>query len=161
MVQGARFSAQIMLDHLGPDLIAQVFPAKLSRRIEKLSRPTRLNDLLTRTGAMLMDSSPVLRDLIIRHMIANGDGLVDVLADENAASEFVHQYLGTSWHPSGTCKMGSPNDPLAVTNSRGEVLGTRNLFVADASLMPRVTRTNTNIPTIMIAERIADLIQTC
>ena len=159
MVQGARFSAQIMFDHLGPELITQVFPAKLSRRIEKLSRPTRLNDLLTRTGAKLMDTSPVIRDLIVRHMIANGDGLADVLADDNAAGDFVHQYLGTSWHACGTCKMGSPNDPLAVTNSRGEVLGTRNLFVADASLMPRVTRTNTNIPTIMIAERIADLIQ--
>ena len=83
------------------------------------------------------------------------------LGTHNAAGDFVHQYLGTSWHACGTCKMGSPNDPLAVTNSRGEVLGTRNLFVADASLMPRVTRTNTNIPTIMIAERIADLIQSC
>ena len=105
-----------------------------------------------------MDTSPAMRDLIVRHMIANGDGLADVLADDNAAGDFVHQYLGTSWHPCGTCKMGSPNDPLAVTNSRGEVLGTRNLFVADASLMPRVTRTNTNIPTIIIAERFADLI---
>jgi len=39
------------------------------------------------------------------------------------------------------------------------VIGTRNLYVADASIMPRVTRTNTNLPSIMIGERVADLLQ--
>jgi 5-(hydroxymethyl)furfural/furfural oxidase len=159
MIQGARLSARIMFEHLGPDLIADVFPARLSRRIERLSRPTRLNDLLARTGALLMDTSPIIRNLIVRHVITNGEKLADILADEIAVTNFVHQYLGTSWHPCGTCRMGSPTDPAAVTDPRGAVLGTHNLFVADASLMPRVTRTNTNLPTIMMAERLSELIQ--
>ncbi len=52
--------------------------------------------------------------------------------------------------------MGDAADPRAVVDSDGKVIGTENLFVADASVMPKVSRTNTNIPTIMIAERIAE-----
>jgi 5-(hydroxymethyl)furfural/furfural oxidase len=54
--------------------------------------------------------------------------------------------------------MGARNDAGSVVDSSGAVIGTRNLFVADASIMPRITRTNTNLPTLMLAERLADLI---
>lgn len=159
LIQGARFSARLMFEHLGPDVIADVFPAKLSRRIERLSRPTRLNALLSSAGAILMDASPRLRSIIVKRIITNGEKLTEILDDDNAAAAFVRDYLGTSWHPSGTCRMGSPGDPLAVVDPRGAVIGTRNLFVADASIMPRITRTNTNLPTIMIAERLSKLLQ--
>jgi 5-(hydroxymethyl)furfural/furfural oxidase len=160
LVQGARFSARIMFEHLGPDFVADVFPARLSRRIERLSRPTGLNEQLARIGAVLMDSSPTIRKLIVRHIITNGENLANILADDNAAADFVHDYLGTSWHPCGTCRMGAPADPMAVVDPQGAVIGTRNLFIADASIMPRITRTNTNLPTIMIAERMSELAQT-
>ena len=159
MIQGARFSARIMVEHLGPEFVADVFPARLSRRIEGLSRPTRLNGALAGMGAMLMDASPYLRKLIVRHIITNGERLADILANDSAAADFVHDYLGTSWHPCGTCRMGSPADAAAVVDAGGAVIGASNLFVADASIMPRITRTNTNLPTIMIAERLSELLQ--
>ena len=53
--------------------------------------------------------------------------------------------------------MGDPADAQTVVDPRGNVVGIDNLFVADASVMPEVSRTNTNIPTIMIAERIAEM----
>jgi choline dehydrogenase len=63
-------------------------------------------------------------------------------------------------HLSGTCKMGSHWDRLAVVNPRLKVLGGINgLRVADASIMPRVTNTNTNGPSIMIGERAAQFIK--
>lgn len=159
LIQGARLSAQIMLDELGPHVISDVFPAKLSRRIELLSRPNRMNATLSAFGAALMDVSPSVRRLIVRHVITAGEDLAGVLADDSAAMQFVETFLGTSWHPCGTCRMGRPQDPDAVTDARGAVIGTTNLFVADASLMPRITRTNTNLPTIMIAERMAEFAQ--
>ena len=55
--------------------------------------------------------------------------------------------------------MGAADDPLAVTDGRGSVNGVEGLRVFDASLMPTIPRANTNTPTIMIAERIADLIK--
>jgi 5-(hydroxymethyl)furfural/furfural oxidase len=50
--------------------------------------------------------------------------------------------------------MGDPADPDAVVDPTGKVIGTDNLYVADASVMPRLPTANTNIPTIMIAEKI-------
>jgi choline dehydrogenase len=53
------------------------------------------------------------------------------------------------WHPVGTCAMGS------VTDARGRLVGVEGLVVADASLMPRTVRATTNLPTVVLAERIA------
>jgi choline dehydrogenase len=58
-------------------------------------------------------------------------------------------------HAVGTCRMGASNDPGAVVNSRGTVHRLAGVHVADASIMPTIPATNTNLPTIMLAERIA------
>jgi 5-(hydroxymethyl)furfural/furfural oxidase len=55
--------------------------------------------------------------------------------------------------------MGASDDPLAVTDARGAVYGVEGLHVCDASLMPSIPRANTNVPTIMIAERVADVLR--
>ena len=59
------------------------------------------------------------------------------------------------YHPVGTCKMGPESDPDAVVDARGKVYGVDNLYVADASIMPIVPRANTNLPALMVAERVA------
>ena len=58
-------------------------------------------------------------------------------------------------HPAGSCKMGPQYDPFAVVNSAGAVHGVDGLYVADASIMPTISRGNINIPTAMIGARIA------
>jgi choline dehydrogenase len=70
--------------------------------------------------------------------------------------EFVARNVGSYWHPVGTCAMGVHNE--AVVDPSLRVYGARNLRVADASVMPTITSGNTNAPTIVIAERAAQMI---
>jgi choline dehydrogenase len=60
------------------------------------------------------------------------------------------------YHPTSTCKMGPATDPSAVVDHRGRVHGMDGLYVADASIMPFVTRANTNIPTAVVGEKFAE-----
>ncbi len=72
---------------------------------------------------------------------------------------FIRAKMNTGYHPVGTCKMGAPTDMTAVVDPDCRVLGIEGLRVVDASVMPSIVSGNTNAPTIMIAERVADLIR--
>ena len=63
---------------------------------------------------------------------------------------------GHYYHPAGTCAMGLASDPLAVCDGQGRVHGLERVVVADCSLMPVVPRANTNVPAVVVGERIAD-----
>jgi choline dehydrogenase len=73
--------------------------------------------------------------------------------DDATASAYLRETAGTVFHPVGTCAMGS------VVDSELRVLGVQGVRVVDASIMPTIPRGNTNAPTIMVAEKAADLIR--
>ncbi|WP_300540829.1 GMC oxidoreductase, partial [uncultured Nocardioides sp.] len=77
--------------------------------------------------------------------------------DEASLQEFISRWTQTLYHPVGTCAMGTHDE--AVVDPELRVRGLEGLRVADASVMPRITRGNTNAPTIMIGEKAADLLR--
>ena len=82
----------------------------------------------------------------------------DVETDQEIM-DWVARDSETALHPSCTCAMGDASDPMAVVDDRLRVHGMEGLRVIDASVMPAVTSTNTNAPTIMIAEKGADILK--
>jgi len=80
---------------------------------------------------------------------------IDITDNETLAKE-AGKYASTIFHPVSTCRMG--NDEKAVVNDRLVAHGLENLRIVDASVMPHITSGNTNAPTIMIAEKAADMI---
>jgi choline dehydrogenase len=81
----------------------------------------------------------------------------DCVADDQIDA-FARERVESAYHPSGTCKMGAVADPVAVVDPQTRVIGVESLRVVDSSIMPSITNGNLNAPTIMIAERAADLI---
>lgn len=98
----------------------------------------------------VMNSEPMRS--IVRKEIEPGAGHV---SDEDLGV-YLRANANSVYHPVGTCKMG--HDPMAVVDARLRVHGVPGLRVVDASIMPTIVGGNTNAPTIMIAERAADLI---
>lgn len=81
------------------------------------------------------------------------------LGDNAALESWIRRNSSTGAHPSCTARMGPDHDPMSVCDERGRVRGVRGLRIADASLMPVVPSANTNIPTIMIGERIGEWVR--
>lgn len=81
----------------------------------------------------------------------------DVRTDDEIL-QFCREYATTIFHPSGTAKMGPDSDPMAVVDEALNVRGVEGIRVVDCSIMPTLVSGNTNIPTVMIAEKAADMI---
>jgi choline dehydrogenase len=78
------------------------------------------------------------------------DAAIDAWIRENAES---------AYHPSCTCKIGGDGDPLAVLDPACRVRGIEGLRVVDSSIFPTITNGNLNAPSIMVAEKAADVIR--
>ena len=157
--QAFRLAAEVLAAPAIGSIASKAFPAVFSDRVRKVSEPTLLNALQTAVLGQALDWSFGLRDELIQSVITRGATLDDLLADGQALDAFLQANVGGTWHASGTCRMGAADDPLAVADAQGRIYGIDGLRVCDASLMPSIPRANTNLPTIMMAERIADLIK--
>ncbi len=146
---------------LGPamsEVASNPFPASYSERVRKIGVVTKKNKFLTDLTAKILDGPSWLRGLVIDRVIVEGRSFEELMSDDEALEEFIRKEAIGVWHASCTCRMGAENDPLAVTDNEGRVRGLAGLRVVDASLFPAVPCANTNFPTLMTAEKIADRI---
>jgi choline dehydrogenase len=81
---------------------------------------------------------------------------IDMQSDDELLA-YAREIGASNWHPTSSCRMGPDGDATAVVDTALRVRGVENLRVVDASVMPSVISGNTNAPTIMIAEKAADL----
>jgi 5-(hydroxymethyl)furfural/furfural oxidase len=140
------------------EVALDAFPTSYSERVRRIGAVNLKNRALTTVMGALLDMSGPLRPTVIRRLIAGGESLATLLTDDDALEAYVRRSVAGTWHPSCSCRMGRGDDPLAVTDPAGRVYGVEGLRVCDASIMPAVPRANTNIPVIMMAEKIADAV---
>jgi 5-(hydroxymethyl)furfural/furfural oxidase len=131
------------------------FPVPYGNRIRKLNELNRANANKTRLLAKALDWAPGLADRLLRSAAGDNISLRGLLADAEQLKAHLLENVAGLYHPAGTCRMGAATDDQAVVDAQGRVYGVEGLRVADASIMPTLIAGNTNIPTLMIAEKIA------
>src|SRR5438477_320252 len=132
------------------------FPASYTERVRKIGVVNPKNKMITDVIARLLDGPPWLRRMMIEKVIVEGYKFDELMRDDDALEDFIRKASIGVWHATCTCRMGAEDDPMAVTDNQGRVRGVSGLRVVDASLFPAVPCANTNFPTLMTAEKIAD-----
>ncbi|MFQ1700125.1 choline dehydrogenase [Loktanella agnita] len=82
----------------------------------------------------------------------------DAAQSDAELDDFIREHAESAYHPCGTCKMGAADDPMAVVDPQARVIGVEGLRVADSSIFPRITNGNLNAPSIMVGEKVSDLV---
>ncbi|WP_433850554.1 GMC family oxidoreductase [Brucella pseudogrignonensis] len=154
-----RKGSTILSDPNMREFAGTVFPSSYTPRVANVATPGTWNAFQRGTLSAILDAAGPLRTVLVHTAITSGISIKSLLEDDAELTSFVRQHVGGTWHPSGTCRMGAADDPLSVTDACGKVHGIDGLRVCDASLMPVIPCANTNMPTIMIAERVADMIK--
>jgi len=152
---GFRFVVELLASESVRSLIGRPFPVRFTDRLRRLNQKTIANAWKSAVIARLLDVSPAASDFGLAQLTGDAVPLEELVADSDRLGEHIRHNIAGQFHVSGTCRMGDADDPGTVVDAAGHVRRTEGLRVADASVMPAVPRANTNIPTIMIAEKLA------
>jgi 5-(hydroxymethyl)furfural/furfural oxidase len=158
LMSGFRRMAALQMSAPLKAVASDPFPAAYSDRVRKIGVVNSKNRFLTKVIAKFLDGPAPLRRMLIDRFIVEGFRFDQVMTDDEALEAFIRKATIGVWHASCTCRMGRADDPMAVTDSSGRVRGVQGLRVVDASLFPVVPCANTNFPTLMTAEKIADAV---
>jgi len=155
-MDAVRFAIGVLQTPPARDLAFSIFPGVYGEMIRNLTTQSRVNKIVTDLAAHLLDVGGVARKLVMSLAMKSKLAIDDLERDDRKLEDWIHLGVQGDWHACGTCKMGAPEDRAAVVDPEGRVHGVDNLRVVDASIMPTIPAANTNISTIMIAEKMAD-----
>lgn len=158
LVDGFKLIHRIMESPPVREAITMWFLAGYTDAVRALQVPSLANLIKTSAAAALFGASHLTREALYRHLFGPMERIHRMARDDDAIADWVKASVWSGWHVSGTCRMGPDGDPGAVLDARCRVRGVEGLRVVDASVMPTIVRANTNITTIAIAEKAADMI---
>lgn len=155
---GFKLAAALNLSPPLAAVSADPFPAFYSDRVRRIGVVNTKNRFITSVIAKFLDGPAALRRAFIDRFVVEGFTFRQVMEDDEALEEFIRKGTIGVWHASCSCRMGADGDPMAVVDHAGRVRGVGGLRVVDASVFPVVPSANTNFPTLMTAEKMADAI---
>ena len=158
MIIGFRWVVDFLSSDPIRPLCGRPFPVRFTDRLRRLNRYTRSNAVKSACIAALLNVDARLSDRTLAALTGGAVALDALVADQDRLAEHIRANVAGTFHVSGTCRMGAATDRHAVVSPDGRVHGVGGLRVADASVMPDLPRGNTNVPTIMVAEKLANAI---
>jgi choline dehydrogenase-like flavoprotein len=159
MVQAARLAEELIYHDSIKGCFREAYLLPRDPPLRLINGMGAIGTLKAAAAAAVLKSPSALRRAIISRAIRPGRLIADERGNWPPSDTDILAASGTMFHPSCTCAIGREGDPMAVVDPQCRVYGVDGLRVADASVMPAVPSANTNIPTIMIAERAADFIR--
>jgi 5-(hydroxymethyl)furfural/furfural oxidase len=158
MVQAARFAESLLLETAVKETFNDAFLLPPVMALNQFDRPGLMGSIFGQAAKLVLNApAPVSRWALSRMLqpgrwIGNRQGRTALSDDEILSA------VAPMGHVTSTCSMGRRDDPMAVVDNTCRLYGVENLRVVDASVMPSVPSANTNLTTMMIAERAAEMI---
>lgn len=158
MVDGIKFAHKILTSRQVSQTVYSVFAGAYTEWIRRLSSPAPHMRAITKMGSMLLDLGKITRTPLMMMAEPRQFAMAKMIRDDKVIEEFARATVLGNWHAIGTCRMGCADDRGAVVDASGCVIGVAGLRVVDASIMPSVPCANTNLTTLMLAEKMSDQI---
>src|SRR5262245_40248694 len=159
MVIATRFAEKLIYDSAVKECFREAYLLPRDPPLRLINGVGLSGSLKAFAAAAVLDLPAPLRRTVIGRAIRPGRLIADRQHAAPLSEAEILAASGTMFHPSCTCTMGHEHDHMAVVDPECRVYGVHGLRVADASVMPSLPSANTNIPAIMIAERVADFIR--
>jgi len=159
MIISVRYAEKLLLDPSVRSCFEEIYLMPRQAPL-RLINGTGFSGTMKAIGATAVLTAPGrLRRAAIAKAIKPGRLVADGAATYPISDEEILDATGASFHPSSTCAIGAEDNPMAVVDPQCRVYGVEGLRVADASVMPSIVSANTNTPTMMIGERVAEFMR--
>lgn len=158
LADGFRRAAALMTATAAAGACGPPFAAQPAARARRFAAPSAMAWAATAAAALALDAAGRRAPALLARLAGDAPPLAALLADPDRLDAFLDDAVTGVWHACGTCRMGDPDDPRAVTDGAGRVIGVAGLRVCDASLFPTVPCANLALPVMMTALRVADAI---
>jgi choline dehydrogenase-like flavoprotein len=159
LIKAARLAESLLLDAGVEDAYAEAFLLPPVMSLHQFNRPGVAGSLLAFAAKAVLNAPARLRRATVGALIRPGRWFAGRHQRLPLSDAELLAAAAPMAHPAGTCAIGRADDPMAVVDSACRVYGVRNLRVVDASIMPQLPSANTNLPTLMLAHRAAELIR--
>lgn len=158
MLQAARFAESLLLESDMANAFHDAFLLPPVMALNQFNRPGVAGALLAQAATLLLNAPAPISRFALNRILRPGRWIGNRVRRSSLTDDEILSSIAPMGHVTSTCSIGRRDNPMAVVDTNCRVHGIENLRVVDASIMPSVPSANTNLTTIMIAERAADLI---
>lgn len=159
MVKAVRYAESLLRESNVSSTYNDAFLLPPVMSLHQFNRPGMLGHVLALAAKAALNAPAFVSRAVVGNAIRPGRWFASRGSRSPLTDEEVIAAAAPMAHPVGTCAIGRADNPLAVVDPACRVYGLGNLRVVDASVMPRIPSANTNLPTIMVAERAAEMIR--